>query len=72
MGTSPASAVANAVISALRKDRAEIVVMPGPGRVLKAMLDLFPGLGGWMNRATGADATMRRVIERRKRAKAPE
>jgi short-subunit dehydrogenase len=72
MGTSPASAVANAVISALRKDRAEIVVMPGPGRVLKAMLDLFPGLGGWMNRATGADATMRRVIERRKRAKAAE
>jgi hypothetical protein len=42
--------------------------MPGPGRLLKALLDLFPGLGGVLNRASGANATMARVIEFRRRA----
>lgn len=65
--TSPASAVARAVLTAIEKDRAEIVVMPGPGRLLKAVMDLFPGLGPAMNRAAGANATMQRVIEFRKR-----
>src|SRR5438309_7700336 len=43
-GTSPASAVAAAGLTAVRKDRPEIVVMPGPGRLMKALLDLFWGL----------------------------
>src|SRR5438309_4485672 len=68
-GTSPASAVAAAVLTAVRKDRPEIVVMPGPGRLMKALLDLFWGLGRSMNRMAGADATMSRVIELRKRSK---
>ncbi len=67
MGTSPASAVADAVLQAIRKDRAEIVVMPGPGRLLKAVMDLFPALGPAMNRAAGASKTMATVIEYRKR-----
>jgi short-subunit dehydrogenase len=66
VGTSPASAVGKAVLKAIEKDRAEIVVMPGPGRVLKAVMDLFPSLGPAMNRAAGATATMRRVIEFRR------
>jgi short-subunit dehydrogenase len=66
-GTSPAAAVGEAVLNAIRKDRAETVVMPGPGRVLKAVMDLFPGLGPAMNRAAGASKTMARVIEFRKR-----
>ena len=65
--TAPAEAVGAAVVRAIAKDRAEIVVMPGPGRVMKALMDLFPGLGRSMNRMAGADATMRRVIEFRKR-----
>ena len=65
-GTSPASAVGRAVLTAINKDKAEMVVMPGPGRVLKAVMDLFPGLGPAMNRAAGADDTMRTVIEFRK------
>ena len=69
-GTAPASAVASAVMTAIRKDRAEIVVLPGPGRLVKALMDLFPGFGAAMNRMAGADATMRRVIELRRRAKA--
>src|SRR5438309_249282 len=66
-GTSPAGDVARAVVRAIRKDRAEIVVMPGPGRLLKALMDLFPGMGPAMNRMAGANATMRRVIEYRQR-----
>lgn len=68
LGTSPATDVARAVLNAIRHDRAEIVVMPGPGRVLKALMDLFPGFGAAMNRMAGADATMRRVVEHRRRA----
>jgi short-subunit dehydrogenase len=66
MGTSPAGAVARAVLAAIKRDRAEIVVLPGPGRLIKALMDLFPGLGPAMNQAVGANATMRSVIERRK------
>ena len=66
MGTSPASEVAKAVLHAIRRDRAEIVVMPGPGRLLKAVMDLFPALGPAMNRAAGADKTMASVIEHRR------
>lgn len=66
MSTSPAGAVARAVVAAIERDRAEIVVMPGPGRLIKALMDLFPGMGPAMNQAVGANATMRRVIELRK------
>jgi len=65
--TSPAGAVGEAVLKAIREDRVEIVLMPGPGRLMKALMDLFPGFGPKMNQMAGADATMRRVIELRKR-----
>ena len=61
----PAEAVARAVITAVKKDRAELVIMPGPGRLLRAVMDYFPGLGPAMNRAAGADTTMRKIIEMR-------
>lgn len=67
MTTTPAEAVGRAVLRAIEKDKAEIVVMPGPGRLIKALMDLFPGLGPAMNRAAGADKTMRAVIEFRRR-----
>lgn len=66
MATSPAAGVAAAVVKAIERDLPEVVVMPGPGRVLLAMLELFPSLGGAMNRATGANAQMARVIQFRK------
>lgn len=68
MGTSPAKVVGKAVLAAIQHDRAEIVVLPGPGRLIKALMDLFPSMGPAMNRAAGADATMRSVIEHRKRS----
>src|SRR5947209_8787053 len=66
MATSPATVVGRAVLTAIVKDRAEIVVLPGPGRLLKALMDLFPGLGPAINRAAGAEETMRTVIEHRR------
>jgi short-subunit dehydrogenase len=57
--------VARAVLRALDKDKAELVVMPGPGRLLKALLDLFPALGAAMNRLAGADELMATVADYR-------
>ena len=54
----PAQAVAQAVVKAVRNDRAEVVIMPGPGRLLRALLDYFPALGPALNRAAGTTATM--------------
>jgi short-subunit dehydrogenase len=61
----PAEDVGRLVVQALRRDLAEVVVMPGPGRLVKAAMDLFPSLGPWMNRRSGATTTLRRVIEHR-------
>jgi short-subunit dehydrogenase len=60
-------AVAKATIRAIVKDKAELAVMPGPGRTLRAVMDRFPALGPAMNRATGANETMRTVAEQRER-----
>jgi short-subunit dehydrogenase len=59
--------VATAVVKSIRWDRAELVIMPGPGRLVKALLGLFPGLGMEMNRMGGATTTMRQVAEFRER-----
>jgi short-subunit dehydrogenase len=61
----PAESVARAVVKAVTKDRAELVVMPGPGRLLRAVMDYFPALGPALNRTAGASTTMQKVIERR-------
>lgn len=61
----PAESVAHAVIKAVAKDRAELVVMPGPGRLLRAIMDYFPALGPALNRAAGASTTMQKIIELR-------
>jgi len=57
--------VARAVGRAIDKDKAELVVMPGPGRLLKALMDLFPGFGAAMNRISGGDKTMTLVADHR-------
>jgi short-subunit dehydrogenase len=57
--------VARAVVRAIEKDKAEIVVMPGPGRLLKALMDLFPGLGPAMNRMSGGEKLMGIVADQR-------
>jgi short-subunit dehydrogenase len=57
--------VARSVLRAIDKDKAEIVVMPGPGRLLKALMDLFPGFGAALNRISGSEKTMALVADHR-------
>jgi short-subunit dehydrogenase len=64
---SPPEAVARAVLKSIRRDRAEIVVMPGPGRLMKALLDLFPGMGQMMNQMGGTTALMKQIADFRER-----
>jgi short-subunit dehydrogenase len=54
-------------VRAIRRDKRELAVLPGPGKLLRAVLDRFPGLGPAMNRATGTNTTMRTVAEYRER-----
>jgi short-subunit dehydrogenase len=61
--------VAKAVVRAIEKDKAEIVVMRGPGRVLKALMDLFPGLGAALNRISGSEKLMSSVADYREAAR---
>ena len=61
----PVEVVGRTVVRAIRRDLAEVVVTPGPGRLLKAVMDLFPSLGPWVNRRSGATATLRRVMDNR-------
>src|SRR5262249_53614412 len=61
----PADSVARAAVKAVKKDRAELVIMPGPGRLMRAVMDYFPGLGPALNRAAGASSTMQKIVEQR-------
>ena len=62
--------VAAAALRAIDKPKAEIVVNPGPARLLKALLDYFPGLGPAINRLSGADTLMATVTEHRETTRA--
>ena len=64
---SPPEAVAQAVLKSLRRDKAEIVVMPGPGRLMRALMTLFPGIGPVMNQMTRSTRTMKQVADFRER-----
>jgi len=62
----PVEMVTEALLRALDRDRAEVVVIPGPGRLMRALLDFFPGLGPWINQRMGVNATLREVQEFRR------
>ena len=61
----PAEAVARGVVKAVTRDKAELVIQPGPGRFIRALMDYFPALGPALNRAAGATTTMQKIIEQR-------
>ena len=62
----PVGLVVKALLKALDKDKAEIVVQPGPGRMLRAVMDFYPGLGPWMNNQMGVNRTLREIQDFRK------
>jgi short-subunit dehydrogenase len=62
--------VAAATLRAIDKPRAEMVVSVGPGRILKALTDLFPGLGPALNRLSGTNKLMTAVADYREAQRA--
>jgi short-subunit dehydrogenase len=62
-----ASTVGAAAVRAIVKDKPELVVMPGPGRTLRSILDRFPDAGPRINRISGVERTMVTVAEFRER-----
>jgi short-subunit dehydrogenase len=56
-----ARAVGKAAVRAIKRDKAEIVIFPGPGRLMKAVMDFFPGMGPSMNRTVGVNGLMERI-----------
>jgi hypothetical protein len=42
-----------------------MIVMPGPGRLLRALMDYYPALGPALNRAAGVRKTLDEVLARR-------
>ena len=63
---SPAK-IAKLTVRAVRSDKAELTVLPGPGKLLRVLMDRFPGVGPAINRATGTGKTMRTVADFRER-----
>lgn len=62
---SPPESVAQAVLKSIRRDTAEMVIMPGPGRLMRAFMTLFPGMGPIMGQM-GAPV-MKQVVDFRER-----
>jgi short-subunit dehydrogenase len=62
--------VAAATLRAIRRPKAEVVVSVGPGRLLKALMDYFPGLGPALNRLSGASQLMASVADYREAQRA--
>jgi short-subunit dehydrogenase len=56
---------ATATLRAIDKPKPEMVISAGPGRVLKALMDYFLGLGPALNRLSGADKLMTAVADHR-------
>jgi len=54
LGTSPPELVAEAVVRAIKKDIPEIIVNPGPTRLLTAIAELSPSFGEWVMHRIGA------------------
>jgi short-subunit dehydrogenase len=62
--------VAAAIERAIDRPRPEMVITVGPGRMLKALMDLLPGMGPALNHLSGADKLMASVADYREAARA--
>ncbi|MBV8719979.1 MAG: hypothetical protein JO020_03230 [Chloroflexi bacterium] len=71
MASSPRD-VANAVVRAIKRDRAVVVVMPGPGAVMTSLMDAFPDLGPKMNEMGGVTAMVKQLASLREQTSVVE
>jgi short-subunit dehydrogenase len=67
-----ARTVGKATVRAIKRDKAEIVIFPGPGRLMKALWDFFPGMGPSMNRLAGVEGVMERIAVAREQQRDQE
>jgi len=67
LGTSAPEAVARAVVRAIKRDIPEIIINPGPIRLLTTLAELSPKLGEWFIRHLGAADWFRDVARIRER-----
>ena len=69
LGTSPPSAVANAVVRGIRNVLPHVVVNPGVPRLLFAVSLLFPRFAEWVSMRIGAHRVFQSLAERRGRGR---
>lgn len=67
LGTSKPEKVAKAVLKAIKKNRAEIIVNPNATRVLLTVAEASPTLGEWLMRRMGAATVFEQAVEIRER-----
>lgn len=67
LGTTTPNAVAAAVVRCIERDLPEVVVNPGPTRLLLAVLALAPSFGEWFARRAGVTDIFRAWAEDRER-----
>lgn len=65
VGVSKPEAVASGVIRAIKKDLPEVIVNPGPIRLLLAVAAMSPGLGEWIGERSGVNASFQKLAELR-------
>jgi short-subunit dehydrogenase len=70
LGSSSPESVADAVVRAVKKDLPEIILNPGPIRLMMALPTIFPGLAEWARRRLGTDDLYRKAAEIRERRRA--
>lgn len=67
LGTSKPEKVAKAVLKAIKKNKAEIIVNPNATRVLLTVAEASPTLGEWLMRQMGAATVFEQAVEVRER-----
>lgn len=67
LGTSKPEKVAKAVLKAIKRNKAEIIVNPNATRVLLTAAEASPTLGEWLMRRMGAATVFREAVEIRER-----
>jgi len=67
LGPSSPELVARAVVRAIRKDIPEIIVNPGPTRLLTTLAELSPSLAEWIMRRSGVVKWFKQCAESRER-----